>query len=91
MRLASPGYESTKKLDIIRNKYFNSLSQLSFPVLNSEIMQATCNNHNQVRESFFRIAQHIFHNAWALDASNCMFDFDANSGEVTIVSFLWRG
>ena len=60
-------------------------------MIDSKVMQATGNHHDQVRKTIFRVSQHIFHNARALDARNGMFDFDTNLRHLAIALFLFGG
>ena len=60
-------------------------------MLDTKVMQATGDDHDQIRKIIFRISQNIFHDPRALDASNRMFHFDANFRHLAIVLLLFSG
>ena len=60
-------------------------------MIDSKVMQATGNHHDQIRKVVFRVSQNIFHNARTLDARNGMFDFDTNLRQLAIALFLFGG
>ena len=51
-------------------------------------MQATRDNHTEIRKVIFGVAQHIFNNPRTLDACKGMFDSDPNTRYLPIVPFL---
>ena len=54
----------------------------------AQIMQATGDQHNHVREAIFRVAQLVFGNPADFDTGNCMLDSDARPGQFPVVALL---
>ena len=77
-------------LDVIGNKIWSSFQRF-LSVIDAEIMQSASNDHHQIRKTFLCIPQNILHRSRALDARNCMFDFNANFGQLAIFFFLFFG
>ena len=57
--------------------------------MHSEVMQATGNDHDQIRKAVLGVSQNIFHNSGTLDTRDRMFDFDPNFRNLTIGRFLF--
>ena len=60
-------------------------------MVNADVMQATGNDHDQIRKVVFRVSKHILHNARTLDAGKSMFDLDTNLGQLAVLFFLTIG
>ena len=60
-------------------------------MINSKVMQATGNYHDQIREAIFGVSQNIFYKSRTLDTRNRMFDSDAKLGNFAIALFLLGG
>jgi len=54
-------------------------------------MQATGDDHDQIRKIVFRVSQNIFHDPRALDASDGMFHTDPDFRDLVIALFLFGG
>jgi hypothetical protein len=54
----------------------------------AQIVQATSDQHDHVREAGFRVAQLVFGNPTDFEAGNCMFDPDARARQFAIVALL---
>jgi hypothetical protein len=80
----------TASIDVIGNKILSSF-QRYLSVVDTEIMQATSQDHHQIRKTVFSIPQNILHGSRTLDARNGMFDFDADFGQLAIFLFLFVG
>gem|GEM_PF-4555544 len=52
-------------------------------------MQATGDDHDQIRKAIFGVSQNIFHNARTLDTTNRMLHSDAHFGDFAIALFLF--
>lgn len=51
-------------------------------------MQATSDDHDQIRKIVFRVPQNVFHDARTFDARNGMFYSDPDFGDFAIAFFL---
>ena len=60
-------------------------------MFDAEVMQATGDDHDQIRKIIFRISQNIFHDPGAFDARNGMLHSDTNFGYLAIVLLLFGG
>lgn len=74
-----------KLLDIIGNKKNGSQFQRFLSAINSKVMQTTSDDHDQIRKTIFRVAQHILHTSRTFDAGNRMFHADTHFGYFTVV------
>jgi len=54
-------------------------------------VQATSDDHDQIRKIIFRVSQNIFHDPRTLDARNGMFHSDPDFRDLTIALFLFGG
>ena len=58
-------------------------------MINAKIMQATGDDHDQIRKIVFRVPQNIFHDPRTLDARNGMFHSDTDFRYLAITFFLF--
>jgi hypothetical protein len=57
--------------------------------MHSKVMQATGDDHDQIRKAIFGVSQNIFHNSGTLDTRNRMFHSDAHFGDLAIALLLF--
>ena len=60
-------------------------------MINSKVMQATGNHHDQIRKAIFGVSQNIFHDPRTFDTRNCMLDSDTHLGDLAIALFVCGG
>jgi len=60
-------------------------------MVNADVVQATSDDHDQIRKIIFRVSQNIFHDPRTLDARNGMFHSDPDFRDLTIALFLFGG
>lgn len=60
-------------------------------MIDSQVVQTTSDDHDQVREVVFRVSQDIFYDPRTLDARNRMFDTDPNFRDLAIALFVLGG
>ncbi len=60
-------------------------------MIDAKVVQATGDDHNQIRKIIFRVSQNIFHDPRALDTRNGMFHSDPDFRNLAIMLFLFGG
>ena len=60
-------------------------------MIDSQVMQATGNHHDQIRKAILLVSQGIFDDPRTLDARNGMLYFDTNLRQLAIALFLFGG
>ena len=75
----------SRALDIIANKF------LGLPAINSKVVEGTGNLHDEIVIFLFRIAEKVFDNATAFNPSNDMLNHNPDTGDETVVLFLFWG
>jgi hypothetical protein len=58
-------------------------------MIDSKVVQATGDDHDQIRKIFFRVSQSIFHDPRALDARNGVFHSNPDFRYLAIALFLF--
>ncbi len=61
---------------------------MASPTVDPQIVQATGDFHHLIRESILGIAQHVFHNATALDAGQGVLDTHPQAREFAVGTLL---
>ncbi len=70
-------------LDIIANKL------LRLPAVNSKVVECTCDLHHEIVILFFRISEKVFDNPTSFNPSNDMLNDNPDTGNKTVVLFLF--
>src|SRR5215813_9291006 len=72
-------------VDIIANKFLRP------PAVHSKVVQSTGDFHHKIVILFFRIAENVFDNATAFNPSNDMLNHNPDTGDETVMLFLFWG
>src|SRR6266571_7931944 len=81
--LATPPQELATTVDIIANKL------LRLPAVNSKVVECTCDLHHEIVILFFRISEKVFDNPTSFNPSNDMLNDNPDTGNKTVVLFLF--